>query len=128
MLAILQRQIVMDLSKKIKGIRSNFERWSIPDNVLVSLYSEYNKEVDNNIFVTKSKNMFPKLNCGLASLYIQKELGEGKIVKGSYMGNPHTFLMLGSEQIIDITADQYGGPKIYIGKIKQPWELPKTAQ
>ena len=118
----------MDLNNKIKNIRSNFENGSVPDNILITLYSEYNKEVDSNIFVTKSKSIFPKLNCGLATLYIQKELGEGKIVKGSYMGNPHTFLMLDNEQVIDITADQYGGPEIYIGKIKQPWELPKTAQ
>lgn len=127
MQAILLPQIVMDLNSKVYGIRRDFEKGSIPDSILVSLYSGYNKEVDSSIFVTKSKKMFPKLNCGLTSLYIQKKLGEGEIVKGSYLGNPHTFLMLGGEQVIDITADQYGGPEVYVGKIRQPWKLPKTA-
>ena len=120
-------QIVMDLNSKIDNIRSDFERGSIPNNILVSLYSGYNKEVDSSVFVTKSKKMFPKLNCGLTSLYIQKKLGEGEIVRGSYLGNPHTFLMLDDKQIVDITADQYGGLGVYIGKIKQPWKLPKMA-
>ena len=120
-------QIVMDLNSKIDNIRSDFERGSIPNSILVSLYSGYNKEVDSSVFVTKSKKMFPKLNCGLTSLYIQKKLGEGEIVRGSYLGNPHTFLMLDDKQIVDITADQYGGLGVYIGKIKQPWKLPKMA-
>ena len=117
----------MDLNSKIDNIRSDFERGSIPNSILVSLYSGYNKEVDSSVFVTKSKKMFPKLNCGLTSLYIQKKLGEGEIVRGSYLGNPHTFLMLDDKQIVDITADQYGGLGVYIGKIKQPWKLPKMA-
>jgi len=66
--------------------------------------------------------LFPKLNCGIASLYIQYKLKHGTIVQGFYNNIPHTFFLLG-DNIIDITADQFGGPKIYTGKLKEPWRI-----
>jgi hypothetical protein len=109
--------------KTIKITRKSFESSSIDDNLLINLYSRYNKDAgDASLFIKRAKKLFPKLNCGLSSLYLQKVLGGGKIINGKYKGQNHTFL-LSNNTIIDITADQYGGPRIYVGPLKKPWIL-----
>jgi len=52
-----------------------------------------------------------------------RNVAEGEIVQGKYQNENHTFLMLEDNQIVDITADQYGGPKVYVGDLKLPWSL-----
>lgn len=102
-------------------MRKDFEKKLISKNILKRLYEEYNPQVNSNKFVTEAEKIFPKLNCGLTSVYLKNLLG-GKIVQGKYKRHNHTFLLL-QGNIIDITADQYDGPKIYVGKLKSPWRL-----
>ena len=44
------------------------------------------------------------------------------MVTGSYEGQKHTFLML-DNLVLDITADQFGGPALYVGSLVSPWSL-----
>jgi hypothetical protein len=100
-----------------------FEQKRIDPYVLAQLYQDYNPLTDIEKFIRQSQLLFPKLNCGLASLYLQYVLGEGKIKKGSYKGHPHTFLIFENDLIADITADQFGGPSIYLDPLKNPWGM-----
>lgn len=108
-----------DIRNIIENIRMKFEQRRISKLELAQLYSEYNSQVNGKIFVEEAEKIFPKLNCGLATVYLHKMLG-GEIVQGQYEGNNHTYLLLNGE-VVDITADQYGGPKIYFGELKSPW-------
>lgn len=112
----------MTLADRVLEIRQEFENRSISDSILADLYAKYSDIEDTGLFVRKAKEMFPRGNCGLASLYLKKILGMGKLIQGKYGSEPHTYLSIG-EDIIDITADQYGGPKVYIGPLIAPWTL-----
>lgn len=105
----------------VTDVRLKFEKGRIPKKELTKLYFKYNPNVDINIFVEHALEMFPNLNCGLASVYLQEVLG-GKIVRGQYKNYSHTFLLL-NRKIIDITADQYGGPMVYVGEPVSPWQV-----
>ncbi len=113
--------------KKIaQAARKEFENNKIPSNKLKRLYLAYNKITNIRKFLSQAKKLFPKLNCGLATVYLRHRLGYGKIIKGKYKNNKHTFLLLTNKQnklIVDITADQYHGPKVYVGRIKKPWSV-----
>lgn len=111
--------LVSEIEFTTKNIRASFENKSIALHELSRLYANYNPDVDADVFVRKAEILFPKLNCGLASLYLRSVLG-GDIVRGSYGGHGHTFLMI-DELVVDITADQYGGPKVYVGALRPPW-------
>ena len=100
-------------------VRMEFEQKRIPKETLSMLYSEYNPDVDGNIFTTEAEKIFPRLNCGLTSIYLKKMLG-GEVIRGKYDGHDHTFLLL-NNQVIDTTADQYRGPRVYVGELKLPW-------
>ena len=111
------------LLKFVKNARKDFESKSIELSLLKEIYSSYNPEVvDVDSFISKARDTFPVGNCGLASAYLQHILGKGEVIRGKYDGIPHTFLLI-DEIIIDITADQFGGPEIYAGPIKEPWSL-----
>lgn len=110
----------LSMRQKIIAIRTDFESGNIPRYLLAKLYSQYNPTIKIDPFINEAANLFPKLNCGLASAYLQYSLGKGIIINGSYGDHNHTFLSLG-ETIVDITADQFGGPKIYIGPLRAPW-------
>ena len=112
---------IIQIQNIAERVRKEFEQKNISKEELVQLYSEYNPSVNGSIFVDEAEKMFPKLNCGLTSLYLQKMLG-GEIIQGTYNDNGHTYLLV-DKQIVDITADQYGGPKIYVGKLKLPWKI-----
>ena len=101
-------------------IRDDFEKKRVDVALLQSLYQAYNPIPAIEQFVQQALEMFPNLNCGLASVYIQHTFGGGEVKKGYYGTHPHTFLLLG-EKIIDITADQFGGPRIYQGPLCSPW-------
>lgn len=69
---------------------------------------------------------FPSMACDLASAVLRHRVGYGEVSEGSYEGLVHTFLNLGEtalgpETIVDITADQYGGPRMYVGPLTEPW-------
>lgn len=102
--------------------RYAFEQKTINTALLKKLYKKYTTIPNIDIFLQQAQHLFPHLNCGLASVYLKNILPTSQIIQGSYKGNPHTFLLF-KKTIIDITADQYGGPKIYIGPLKQPWSL-----
>ncbi len=108
-----------DIRDIAEAIRMKFERRQIPKEELARLYSRYNPQVDGNIFIKEAEKLFPKLNCGLATVYLQKVLG-GEIVNGQFQNHNHTYLLLNGE-VVDITADQYGGPEVYVGELKFPW-------
>jgi hypothetical protein len=103
--------------------RKDFEKGNIDKNELRRLYLNYNPIKNINLFIKKAKKFFPKLNCGLASVYLKKLISDGKIIRGKYLNKNHTFLLLEDKIIVDITSDQYGGPKIYVGPIKYPYFL-----
>lgn len=71
------------------------------------------------------EDVFPYENCDLATGYLQHQLGEGELTIGAFNGRPHVFLSLfvGLERVaVDITADQFGGPPVYVGPLQAPWE------
>lgn len=100
--------------------RQKFENKTISESLLVNLYTKYTEVEDPILFVRTAKKLFPKGNCGLATLYLKERLGTGELIQGMYGTYPHTYLMVG-EEVVDITADQYGGPKIYVGSLATPW-------
>ena len=101
--------------------REQFETGVVDNELLVKLYREYADVGDTVHFVNNAKEIFPCGNCGLASLYLKKEIG-GEVVQGKYGKHNHTFLVV-DDVIVDITADQFGGPKVYVGHIQEPWAL-----
>jgi hypothetical protein len=104
-----------------KETRELFERGRIAPFLLAALYQTYNPVPDVLDFVRTARKIFPRLNCGLASLYLQRRAGEGVLVIGSYNGVCHTFLEVNHSLIVDITADQFGGPSVYVGPMTDPW-------
>ncbi len=107
--------------------RKLFENHLVNQQLLKSLYHDYNPDIENlNLFLERAEALFPYLNCGLATVYLKEVLKEGRIINGKYKDNNHTFLLLENADhniLIDITADQYGGPPIYIGPLQLPWSL-----
>ena len=108
---------------KVQKARLELQQGKISIKLLSKLYQQYKHLDDIELFIERSISLFPNLNCGIASVYIQHVLGRGKVVKGKYYLNNHTFLLFEDQSIIDITADQYGGPTVYVGPIKLPWSL-----
>ena len=112
-------------------VRREFENHQVDALLLQRLYEAYNPEVeDSRLFVERGMRQFPSLNCGLASVYLRKVLGMGKVINGKYLYLNHTFLLIENFNddaiVMDITADQYGGPPIYVGPVKAPWSLRKS--
>ncbi|MEK6951779.1 MAG: hypothetical protein AABX29_02080 [Nanoarchaeota archaeon] len=103
--------------------RIKFENGQVDDDLLRRLYLGYNPLENIDTFILRSKELFPRLNCGLATLYLREMLGDGKVVRGKYNGVNHTFLLIDGDTVVDITPDQYGGPKVYVGPLKKPWGL-----
>jgi hypothetical protein len=91
---------------------------------------------------------FPVSACETATAELRHRVGRGEIIVGSYGqddgghydheqeryvdgyfeygARPHTFLGMGStalapSTIMDITADQFGGPKVYVGNWCNPY-------
>ncbi len=112
----MERREVLRVASKV---RNEFETGQIPRDLVADLYYAYNPEVEVHEFMDKAIEIFPRLNCGLASVYLQHLVG-GNVMQGSYDDEDHTFLYLGAA-IVDITADQFGGPPIYVGRFRPPW-------
>lgn len=108
-----------------RSARFDLESKSVDGRLLASLYSEFNDIPDVVGFVRRSLAQFPRLGCGMASVYCRHKLGAGKIVVGSYAGVRHSFLLY-DRILVDITADQFGGPPVYVGPLRQPWSLPSS--
>ncbi len=106
-----------------RNIRKEFEARTIDRSLLRNLYQNYNHMSGIDSFLYQAERMFPKLNCGLAALYLQYRLNAGSIIKGSYGDQRHTFLLVENDLIVDITADQFGGPEMYVGPLRHPWNV-----
>ena len=77
---------------------------------------------DPDLFFRRAQELFPQGNCGIATVALFDILG-GQISKdATYRGVTHTVLELGG-RIVDITADQFGGPAVYFGKLSDPWHV-----
>lgn len=116
--------VLNNIRKVANETRRNLESGEIDSAYLAKLYQQYNPIENVDLFVRRAKELFPNLNCGLASLCLKESLG-GEIVNGKYNRENHTFLLLDKKTIVDITADQYGGPRIYVGRLKRPWSIKK---
>jgi hypothetical protein len=117
------------LSRKVleqyaAAARSALESGSVSREVLSRLYTGYNPDVAIDSFLDKAAELFPSLNCGLASVYLQHVLDQGSVVRGRYGSQLHTFLVI-DDTVVDITADQYGGPRVYVGPLRAPWAVRK---
>ncbi|MEK9167885.1 MAG: hypothetical protein AAB769_00945 [Patescibacteria group bacterium] len=115
---------IIAIEKTVCKIRAQFETGLVNRYLLINIYNEYTDVGDTVSFVNKAKDIFPRGNCGIASLYLKKELG-GEIVRGKYGKHNHTFLLI-DNTVIDITADQFGGPEVYVGPLQHPWTLKKV--
>lgn len=118
---------LQELEKIVTEVRMLFENHHIDRQILQSLYQVYNSQMKNlELFVKRAEYLFPYLNCGLTTVYLREILKTGEIIKGKYDSNDHTFLLLENFNnkmlIVDITADQYGGPSIYVGVLQMPWK------
>lgn len=112
---------------KLKGIateaRRAFETKDVDEALLVELYGQYADVGDTGLFVKRALGSFPQLACGATTVYLRHRLGAGVIVRGKYDKEDHTFLRMEDGTIVDITANQYGGPKTYVGELQPPWSL-----
>ncbi|MBS3169954.1 hypothetical protein J4210_05720 [Candidatus Woesearchaeota archaeon] len=112
-----------NIKKMASQARADFEARRIDEAELKQLYQQYNPLEDIYSFMKSAREMFPNLNCGLATVYLQRLLLDGKIINGKYKDNNHTFLLLEESVVVDITSDQYGGPSVYVGSLQSPWSL-----
>jgi hypothetical protein len=119
-----------EIESAAHAVRQEFEQGTVNPQILADLYHAYNPLEDIDVFLQRARALFPALNCGIASVYLQYRLKTGAVLRGSYDGEPHTFLDLGEDKIADITADQYGGPVVYVGPLQSPWSVvdPSPAQ
>ena len=113
----------MEIRKVTQQIRRDFETGEVDCQLLLRLYEKYHHVPHGEIFVRKALSSFPRLNCGLASVYLRHHIHQGTIVRGKFKDHLHTFILLRNSIVLDITADQYGGPKIHVGKLAWPWAL-----
>ena len=104
-------------------VRRKMEEGLIDPKQAEKLYAGYADVPGVQLFVRRARKLFPNLNCGLASIILQHELQEGEVVNGKYGSKNHTFLLLHGDVVVDITADQYGGPSVYVDTLRKPWIL-----
>ena len=101
-------------------VRVEFELRRVDLDLLSLLYREFAVVTDMYNFLKAAQKQFPIANSGLAGVYLQSILG-GELVGGYYKQIPHTFLFLDEKLVVDITADQFGGPRVYVGPLTYPY-------
>lgn len=106
-----------------ENTRKIFENKKIDKSILKELYLKYNPLDNIDSFIEEAINIYPKLNCGLASLYLNSIIKNGEIINGKYKDENHTFLLINKRIVVDITSDQYGDQKVYVGKLIKPYAL-----
>ena len=113
-------------------VRAEFESGRAYTQRLADLYKEYDSDSDRvSRFIAAAKATFPFGNCELTTLALQDRLKMGDLAYCYYYYTPedsefHTVLLIGGLRgvIVDVTADQFpGGPKIYVGPVREPWFL-----
>lgn len=125
---IRERVELSAIQKAAVETRKQFEDRKVNTQALEKLYAAYNPNVgDIALFIQRACELFPQLNCGLASVYLREILNLGTATQGKYLDQDHTFLLIENGQdnltIADITSDQYGGPRVYVGPLQAPWLL-----
>lgn len=110
------------LQAKAQDVRRAFERAEFDIALARTVYEAYAPDIDIDLFLSRARELFPALNCGLCSTYLAAVLGCGVVRHGRYGTEGHTVLMVGS-LIVDITADQFGGPRVYVGALQLPWRF-----
>jgi hypothetical protein len=109
------------LRRSAARVRREFERGTFDLRLAIAAYTAYAPEVgDVPGFVERARGLFPTGCCGLCSVYLRSRLGCGTVVSGSYDGHLHTVLLVDG-LLVDVTADQFGGPPIYVGPPRPPW-------
>jgi hypothetical protein len=124
--------------------RHDFETKALELSYLQSLvkreliYIAESYKDDLTSWIEQTIMTFPGDGCELASAVLLDRLQSGKIIYGRYVHEPigphnikksHTFwsqegTLSEHTLIADITADQYGGPPVYVGTMVQPWVIP----
>lgn len=124
--------------------RKEFEDKSVKVQYLKSLVETHLAYIADNYkdgltqWIEQSVANFPANCCELGAAVLLDRIGEGIIAHGRYEHEPigphnirksHTFWVqlesVGEIRLMaDTTADQYGGPPIYVGTIKHPWTIP----
>jgi hypothetical protein len=110
-------------------VRAEFDRWAIDEDVLRWLYPAWNPGMltaDFDDYLRRARESFPTGCCGLASVYLMYELKTGEPEHGRYDETGHTVLKWAHQRIADITADQFGGPEVYVGPPDYPWRFGLT--
>ena len=79
----------MDIQTIAFKTRSKFENRKVDGSLLKELYLQYSIVENIDLFIEKALQMFPKLNCGLASIYLNYLYPQSKIVRGTYKNKPH---------------------------------------
>lgn len=110
--------------------REQFETRSYNWSEIAELYLQYSGAVE--LDREHAEAIYPRLNCGLATVALRAMLRAGDMVQGEYEGNNHTFLRIktrdAGQVIADTTADQFGGPDIYAGRMVPPWRFRPNRQ
>ncbi len=83
------------------SVRKKFEKGSVDKKELKKFYLDYNFIENIDDFIDTAQEMFPKLNCGLASVYLKGLFNCGDVVNGFYKNQGHTFLLI-NKMVIDI--------------------------
>ena len=116
---------ISDIEKIASETRLEFENGKVDRNKVIDLY--WRKNPANRKFdvgsLSSTLNIFPYNNCGLVSVYLESLIPDSKVVEGKYGLRYHDFILVQESIIVDITADQFGGPKVYVGKLRSPWSL-----
>ena len=110
------------LHAKAQDVRRAFERDEFYIALARTAYGAYAPDIDIDLFLNRARRIFPALNCGLCSTYLAAVLGCGIVRRGKYGTEGHTVLMVGPV-VVDITADQFGGPRVYVGALQLPWRF-----
>ncbi len=106
----------------VSQTRNAFEDGSIDSSLLKARFGIWYPGVANiQEYIDGARDDFPNGCCSMASAYLREEIGAGQIKYGRYNGYGHTVLKLSKFEIVDITADQFGGPDVYYGSLEHPW-------
>ncbi len=125
--------------EEIRGIattvRKEFESGEVDRELLEKIFRECRSQPVSNAhyYVQQALRQFPKNCCEIASVYLQTRLHIGHLEHGLYedrrcpSSGGHGVLLLDHSMIADITADQFGGPPVYVGPLRHPWRLPNAS-
>lgn len=127
---------ITEVAQEARGLLARPERRMYGE--LAEAYKDYlattgkSIEIGSREFVAAALSNFPRradadvvASCYLRQRLQQEGLTEWPVVwhHGGYERAQHTYVLLGGLAIADITADQHGGPEVYVGPIEEPWRL-----